>query len=173
MGSEGLEASARITRPDDWNFKTGRSSQDTMHPDTQPPLVPYNTSAGVASASDDDCVENAVRAMVSSLKQREGGFEKQFLAAQKEAAYLQAERVNILNDLREARAKNEGLIAAKDRAEHRWKVGKGQYKKALEKSTRLRLELRKATNRAGYLQKLLAYEERSGFSTLASELQLE
>ena len=63
--------------------------------------------------------------------------------------------------------KSKRIEEAKAIAEQRWKVSKGQYKKVLASSKEVRSELKMAKNRIGYLEKLLAFEERSGFSTIS------
>ena len=60
---------------------------------------------------------------------------------------------------------NKQIEEAKDNAEQRWKVSKGQNKKVLASSKEVRSKLKMAGNRIGYLEKLLAFEERSEFST--------
>ena len=68
---------------------------------------------------------------------------------------------------------NKQIEAAKDNAKQRWKVARGRFKKMRNTSNSLRSKLKDSKDRIGYLEKLLAFEERSGFSALVSEMQLE
>lgn len=43
----------------------------------------------------------------------------------------------------------------------------------LQRSNELGNDLKEARNQSAYLEKLLAFEERSGFSTMVSEMQLQ
>ena len=69
--------------------------------------------------------------------------------------------------------KNEQIEEAKNSAMQRWKVAKGNLRKMRNQNDGLRSKLKDSRNRIRYLEKLLAFEERSGFSTLVSEMQLE
>lgn len=60
--------------------------------------------------------------------------------------------------------KNEKLEKVKEGAEDRWKTAKGEFKAVLQ-------ELKNSRNQNAYLEALLAFEERSGFSTLVSDLE--
>lgn len=95
---------------------------------------------------------------------------------------LEAEKDKILRDLHEATAptwmqkaeeKIASLAKAKEKAEGRWSIYKGQFKKASQTSDDLRDDFKGAKNQIAYLEALLAFEERSGYSSMISELQLE
>lgn len=95
---------------------------------------------------------------------------------------LEAEKDKNLRDLHERTASTgmlsgeeeiAGLVKAKEKAENRWSVYKGQFKKANQISNDLRGQLEGRTNQIEYLETLLAFEERSGYSSMMSERRLE
>ena len=78
-----------------------------------------------------------------------------------------------MGKLKSEEHKTKKIEEAKSNAAQRWKVAKAQLKKTRNKSNGLHSKLKDSKNRIRYLEKLLAFEERSGFSTLVSEMQLE
>lgn len=76
----------------------------------------------------------------------------------KESSKKLDEKIQMLEE------KNRRLEKEKEKAEDRWKTAKGEFKA-------VRQELNDAGNQIAYLEALLAFEERSGFSTLVSDLE--
>lgn len=96
--------------------------------------------------------------------------EKEQLLRDREAEEAKAEDEV---DEREASAatsteqkKIEGLTKAKEKAVARWQCYKGQVKGAVKTISNLK-------NQVDYLETLLRFEERSRYSSMLSELQLE
>ena len=76
---------------------------------------------------------------------------------------LEAEKENLhertaATSMSKGEEKIDGLIKAKDKAESRWKGYKGQLKEAVKTMNNLR-------NQVAYLEALLSFEERSGYSS--------
>ena len=117
-------------------------------------------------AASDDEDELIIQVALTSLKRRGNQRKQQLAAAKKEISDLRLERAEASRQLSEASQRIEQLRKAKETAEDRWKTYKGQFKKVLQMS-------KDANNRIAYLEKLLAFEEKSGFSTLFSEMQLQ
>ena len=129
-------------------------------------------TANLLPQDSDDEDERTIRKAISSIRERGEKYKRLFLRAQKEASGLGSERDKCWQELQEAKTRIQILGAEKEIMEHRWKVSKGQYKKVLASSKEVRSDLKAANNRIRYLEKLLAFEERSGYSTLVSEMQL-
>ena len=66
----------------------------------------------------------------------------------------------------------EYLEAQKEKADSCFGGYKGHLKRSLQTSEQLLGDLKKAENQIAYLERMLAFEEKSGFSTLVSEMQL-
>lgn len=88
---------------------------------------------------------------------------------------LEAEKDKVLRDLHESTASTpiskdektmDGLTKAKEKAETRWKGYKGQLKEAVRTISDLR-------NQVAYLETMLEFEEKSGYSSAMSARQLE
>ena len=107
---------------------------------------------------------------VRSLKQRGDHYKQQLRVSLKQTSDLRLESAEGSRELRERVEMLEEKLrrseVAKERANSRLGGCNGHLQEA-------RGELKVAKNRIEYLEKLLAFEERSGFSTLYSELQLK
>ena len=115
-------------------------------------------------ATSDDEDELILQVAITSLRKRKQS-KQQLAVAKKEISDLRLERAEASRQLQEASQRIDQLKEAKETAEDRWKTYKGQFKKVLQIS-------KDANNRIAYLEKLLAFEEKSGFSTRVSETQL-
>ena len=120
----------------------------------------------VGPASDEEA-ETKIRGAVGNR------YKQYLLETQKDLSNLRPEKAEALRELQEARTKIGKLEAEKWKAEDRWRVYKSQFKAVLRRSNELGNEIKEARNQSAYLEKLLAFEERSGFSTLVSEMQLQ
>lgn len=72
-----------------------------------------------------------------------------------------------------AEAQAADCLKAKDEAVDRLRRHKGHIKQANLTVDSLRDDLKLAKNSIGYLEKLLAFEEQSGYSSMVCDLQLE
>ena len=116
-----------------------------------------------ATSGDED--ELLMQVAITSLRKRKQS-KQQLAVAKKEVSDLSLERAEASRQLQEASQRIEQLKEAKETAEDRWKTYKGQFKKVLQMS-------KDANNRIAYLEKLLTFEERSGFSSRVSETLLQ
>lgn len=104
------------------------------------------------------------------LKRRGDRYKHQLRVAMRQVSdiSLQSEEVSkrLQEKIRMLEEKNRRLEEAKEKAEDRWHTGKGELKAVLQK-------LKDVKSQNTYVEALLAFEERSGFSTLVSEMQLQ
>ena len=134
------------------------------------------TAAGSASNDEDASMEGLGRSMrqiertVKSLKQRGDQYKQQLRVSLKQTSDLRLESAEGSRELRERVEMLEEKLRRSEAAKERANSRLGGYKGHLQEA---RGELKVAKNRIEYLEKLLAFEERSGFSTLYSELQLK
>ena len=152
--------------PIDPNLLATQASKTQLNPAPSSASPPNPAPDATTDLTLDDEEEIIIRVALPSLKRRRKQSEQQLAAAKKEISDLRLVTAEGTRQLNEAGKKIEELKKAKEIAEDRWKTYKGQFKKVLQIS-------RDANNRIEYLEKLLAFEERSGFSTLVSEVQLQ
>lgn len=126
---------------------------------------PASTPAASMFLTSDDEDDIVVRVAITSLRKRAKRSKQRLAAAKKEISDLKLEGAEASRQLQEVNLQIEQLKEAKKTAEDRWMTYKGQFKKVLQTS-------KDANNRIAYLEKLLALEEKSGFSTRVSETQL-
>ena len=113
-----------------------------------------------------ELVKYTGRMAVISLEERGDRYKQRLHASKKQVTDLRLELSESSRELKEARMMIKSLEKDKAKAEHSWSVYKGQYKKMLS-------EMKVDKNQIAYLEALLAFEERSGYSSMLSELQLE
>lgn len=104
------------------------------------------------------------------LKKRGDRYKQQLRVTMRQLSEVSLESETsskrLLEKVQMLEEKNEKLEKVKEGVENRWKTAKGEFKALLQ-------ELKNARNQNAYLEALLAFEERSGFSTLVSEMQLQ
>ena len=114
------------------------------------------------------------RTAVTSLKERGNRYKERYHLAKQQLSDLRLENAEALRELNERASsaamskeweKMDGLTKAKEKAEERWKCYKGQVKDAAKSILDLR-------NQVAYLKTMLEFEERSGYSSMISGLQL-
>ena len=134
------------------------------HPSSASPPAPTSAAWRFLTSDDEDDIVASVA--ITCLRKRGKRSKQRLAAAKKEISDLKVERAEASRQLQEAKLQIDQLKEAKKTAEDRWMTHKGQFKKVLQTS-------KDANNRIMYLEKLLALEERSGFSTRVSETQLQ
>ena len=122
-------------------------------------------------AEDDDAI--VIARALKSLKQKSADYQEQLLRAQQEACNLQSEKDAALRESEEAKRVIEQLKREKEKVQSRLGGIKRHLKRAVQTCKDVRGELVRRRNRIGYLEKLLSFEERSGFSTLYLEMQFK
>ena len=145
---------------------TTGASRSELDPDLSLTSLPTSAPEATTEITSDDEDEIVMRVAIPSLKERRKQSKQQLAAAKKEISDLRLETAEASRQLQEASQRIEKLKEAKETAEDRWRTYKGQFKKVLQMS-------KDANNRIVYLEKLLALEEKSGFSTRISEMQLQ
>lgn len=88
-------------------------------------------------------------------------------------AELKSENEEGSRELQRSKVRIEQLEAAKEKADSRLGGYKGHLKRSLQTSEQVLSELKNAENRISYLESLLAFEEKSGFSAHVSQRQLQ
>ena len=102
------------------------------------------------------------------LKKRGDRYKQQLRVTMRQLSEVSLESETsskrLLEKIHMLEKKNKKLEKAKEGVEDRWKTAKGEFKAVLQK-------LKNARNQNAYLEALLSSEERSGFSTLVSDLE--
>ena len=135
-------------------------------------LKPASNHPGVSEEGVDHSIQQ-IEHGTRSLKERDDRCKQQLRTALKQISDLKLENTEGSRELQEAKMRIEQLEAVKKKAKSRLGGYNGHFKQALRTSDQLLGDLKKAKNQIAYLETLLVFEEKSGFSTLVSETQLQ
>ena len=186
------ETSSHTTTPPEANSSPIllAPSVRTNHPKANPASGPSTTSLNAfADLTSDEEDEFAIqgldhslkqseplrRTAVTSLKERGDRYKQLSRLFKQQLSDLRLENAEALRELAERAASKpmskdektmDGLTTAKEKAEIRWKTYKGQLKEAIS-------IIRDLRNQVAYIKTVLEFEEKSGYSSAMSALQLD